>query len=81
VEITDTGCGIPSEHLQRIFEPFFPTKGEGHGTGLGLSITYNLARKLGGEIDVKSKIGVGTTFTVVLPVTRGEEDADEGVAG
>jgi signal transduction histidine kinase len=81
VEVTDTGCGIPSEHLQRIFEPFFTTKGEGHGTGLGLSITYNLAHKLGGEIDVKSKVGVGTTFTVVLPVTRGEEDADEGVAG
>ncbi len=81
IEVTDTGCGIPREHLQRVFEPFFTTKGEGHGTGLGLSITYNLAHRLGGEIYVRSKVGEGTTFTVVLPVTRGEEDVDEGVAG
>ena len=81
VQVSDTGCGIPREHLQRIFEPFYTTKGERHGTGLGLSITYNLVRKLGGEINVKSEVGVGTTFTVVLPVKRGEEDVDEGVAG
>ena len=81
IEISDTGCGIPREHLQRIFEPFFTTKGERHGTGLGLSITYNLIQKLGGTIDVKSEVGVGTTFRVVLPVRLGEEGADEGAAG
>jgi signal transduction histidine kinase len=81
VEVMDTGYGIPKENLQRVFEPFFTTKGERHGTGLGLSITYNLVHKLGGTIDVKSEVGVGTTFTVVLPVRRGEEDADEGAAG
>ena len=81
VEVSDTGCGIPRENLQRVFEPFFTTKGEHHGTGLGLSITYNLVNKLGGKIDVKSEVGVGTTFIVVLPVRRGEEEADEGVAG
>jgi len=83
VEVSDTGCGIPREHLQRVFEPFFTTKGERHGTGLGLSITYNLIQKMGGRIDVKSEVGVGTTFTVVLPVRlgKGKEDADEGAAG
>jgi signal transduction histidine kinase len=81
VDVSDTGCGIPREYLQRVFEPFFTTKVERQGTGLGLSITYNLIRKLGGEIKVKSKVGEGTTFTVVLPVARGEEDVDEGVAG
>ncbi len=81
VDVSDTGCGIPREYIQRVFEPFFTTKVERQGTGLGLAITYNLIRKLGGEIKVKSKVGEGTTFTVVLPVARGEEDVDEGVAG
>jgi len=81
VEVADTGCGIPKEQLQRIFEPFFTTKGDRQGTGLGLSITYNLITKLGGVIDVKSEVGVGTTFTVTLPVRSGEERADEGAAG
>jgi signal transduction histidine kinase len=80
VEVSDSGCGIPEEHLQRIFEPFFTTKGDRQGTGLGLSITYNLVLRLGGTIHVKSKAGVGTTFTVVLPTAK-EEDTDEGVVG
>ncbi|UCD95633.1 MAG: ATP-binding protein [Candidatus Zixiibacteriota bacterium] len=66
VMITDNGKGIPKEELERIFEPFFTTKKE-YGTGLGLSITYGIIKKLGGDIFVKSKVGVGTTFTVILP--------------
>ncbi len=67
VKIRDNGSGIPEELLPRIFDPFFSTKGE-FGTGLGLSITYSLVQKLGGRIDVQSKVGVGTTFIVVLPI-------------
>jgi signal transduction histidine kinase len=77
ITIADTGCGIPSENLQRIFEPFFTTKGEGQGTGLGLSITYSLVRNLRGDISVESKVGVGTSFTVDLPVRHGEEEEVE----
>ena len=69
VTIVDNGCGIPTENIERIFEPFFTTK-EGSGTGLGLSITYGIVRKLGGTIHVASEVGVGTRFTVVLPVRR-----------
>jgi two-component system NtrC family sensor kinase len=66
VAIADNGVGIPKEHLNRIFEPFFTTK-KGSGTGLGLSITYGIVKKLGGEIEVESKVGEGTRFTVYLP--------------
>ncbi|MEW5912828.1 MAG: ATP-binding protein [Thermodesulfobacteriota bacterium] len=66
ISIADNGVGIPKEHLQRIFEPFFSTKGE-KGTGLGLSITYGIIRKMGGRIEVESQPGEGTTFTVILP--------------
>jgi two-component system NtrC family sensor kinase len=66
VMITDNGKGIPKDELERIFEPFFTTKKE-YGTGLGLSITYGIIKKLGGDIFVKSRVGVGTTFTVILP--------------
>jgi len=69
VAIADDGVGIPRENLERIFEPFFTTK-EGVGTGLGLSITYGIVQKLGGETRVESEVGVGTRFTVVLPVSR-----------
>ncbi len=69
VVIADDGVGIPRENLERIFEPFFTTK-EGVGTGLGLSITYGIIQKLGGETRVKSEVGIGTRFTVVLPVSR-----------
>lgn len=74
VHIRDNGIGISEENLQHIFEPFFSTKGD-FGTGLGLSITYGLVQKLGGEIKVSSEEGVGTEFTVILPVkhTNGVE--------
>ena len=67
VSIADNGVGIPPEHLKSIFEPFFSTKGK-RGTGLGLSITYGIVQKLGGRISVESEEGVGTTFSVVLPL-------------
>jgi len=69
VTISDTGCGIPKENLEKIFDPFFSTKKE-KGTGLGLSITYGIVQKLGGKIDVRSQVGRGTSFTVILPVVR-----------
>lgn len=71
--IKDTGCGIPEENIKSIHEPFFSTKKEDMGTGLGLSITYGLVKKLKGHICVESTEGVGTIFTVTLPV-RIEED-------
>jgi two-component system, NtrC family, sensor kinase len=72
-EVKDTGKGIESEHLQHIFEPFFTTKGVGRGTGLGLAVTYALVKRHGGTIEVTSEIGVGTAFTVFLPVPQAEE--------
>ena len=69
VELTigDTGHGIPGEHLTRIFDPFFTTREVGEGTGLGLSICYGIVRDHGGQISVESRVGQGTTFTLLLP--------------
>lgn len=63
----DTGCGIPEEAIGRVFEPFFTTKGRS-GTGLGLSICYGIIKGLKGDVEVKSEVGKGTTFTIMLPV-------------
>jgi signal transduction histidine kinase len=68
VDVADNGKGIPPEVLPKIFDPFFTTKGPGRGTGLGLSIAYKIVTEHGGKIDVASKIGVGTKFTVTLPL-------------
>jgi signal transduction histidine kinase len=68
VEISDNGHGIPEDVLPKIFDPFFTTKEVGKGTGLGLSICYKIIESHGGRIDVQSKAGVGTRFTVTLPV-------------
>jgi signal transduction histidine kinase len=67
VRFSDDGHGIPKADLERIFEPFFSTKLGKGGTGLGLSITYGLVQELGGSLSVESTVGVGTTFTIVLP--------------
>jgi hypothetical protein len=66
-EVADTGSGIPSEHLARIYDPFFTTKAPGRGTGLGLSITYGIVREHEGTIRCDSAIGQGTRFTLTLP--------------
>jgi two-component system, NtrC family, sensor kinase len=71
VTIQDNGCGMSEATLQHIFEPFFTTK-KGTGTGLGLPITYGIVKKLGGNIEVQSQEGVGTTFTITLPQKAGE---------
>jgi len=68
ISVTDNGCGISAEHLERIFEPFFTTKDAGRGTGLGLAISHDIVKKHGGELLVKSTAGEGTTFTVRLPI-------------
>jgi len=69
--VSDTGMGIPPPALDRLFEPFFTTKGSGKGTGLGLSLVHAIVTNLGGAIDVTTKLGVGTTFTIWLPAARG----------
>ncbi len=71
VSFRDTGKGIPPEVLPRIFEPFFTTKAE--GTGLGLSVSYGIVERHRGRIEVESMIGIGSTFTVILPVLAAEE--------
>ena len=70
VEFTDTGHGIKPEDMTRLFEPFFTTKEVGKGTGLGLAISYGIVQKHQGSIEVRSKVGKGSTFTVILPVKR-----------
>jgi two-component system NtrC family sensor kinase len=67
IAITDTGCGIPEANLKRIFDPFFTSKEVGKGTGLGLSVSYGIIRSHGGEIEVESSVGKGSTFRVWLP--------------
>jgi two-component system NtrC family sensor kinase len=68
VVISDTGKGIPADQLERIFDPFFTTKSRGHGTGLGLSVCDRTIKQHNGRIVVNSQVGVGTEFTVLLPV-------------
>jgi signal transduction histidine kinase len=71
-EVADTGSGIPSEYLGRIYDPFFTTKAIGQGTGLGLSITYGIMREHGGSIDCDSAEGHGTRFTLMFPAAAVE---------
>lgn len=70
IEVSDTGVGIPPENLTKIFDPFFTTKEVGRGTGLGLAVCYGILTEHGGKLEVKSKVGAGTTFTITLPARR-----------
>jgi CheY-like chemotaxis protein len=87
IEISDTGCGVPSHVLSRIFDPFFTTKPIGVGTGLGLSICQGIVSALAGEITVESEVGRGSTFRITLPPARdlapepGPEPATEQRSG
>jgi signal transduction histidine kinase len=72
VAITDTGYGISAENLNKIFEPFFTTKEVGQGLGLGLAIAYGIVQQHGGEIEVQSAVGAGSTFRVLLPLAPEE---------
>jgi two-component system NtrC family sensor kinase len=68
ISMTDTGIGIPEESKKKIFDPFFTTKRMGDGTGLGLSICEKIVRDHSGRLKVKSEVGKGSTFLVLLPV-------------
>ena len=68
VEISDDGCGMDEETLNKIFDPFFTTKEVGKGTGLGLSVSYGIINRFGGEIKVKSKLNEGSKFIISLPI-------------
>jgi two-component system, NtrC family, sensor kinase len=70
VSVADTGKGISSENLARIFEPFYTTKAPGRGTGLGLSVCQRIVHQHGGTLGVESQVGEGSVFTVALPVSR-----------
>jgi signal transduction histidine kinase len=68
--VKDNGPGIPPELLQKLFTPFFSTKGPGRGVGLGLTITRRVVQSLGGNLQVSSTVGQGTEFVVRLPRTQ-----------
>jgi len=72
IEIEDTGVGISSENLSKIFEPFFTTKEVGRGTGLGLAVCYGIVTDHGGRLSVRSSVGIGTAFSILLPAALSE---------
>ena len=76
LEVEDEGCGIPAEHLHRVFEPFFTTRGVGGGIGLGLTAAYGIVQRNGGTIELRSTPGRGTTVSIRLPRAGEAEAAD-----
>jgi two-component system, cell cycle sensor histidine kinase and response regulator CckA len=86
LKVSDTGTGMPPEVADRAFEPFFTTKPKGEGTGLGLATIYGIVTQAGGNVRIYSEPGLGTTVTVLLPVTdhtapAGEQRPDELLGG
>jgi len=77
IDFGDQGVGISEENMKKIFEPFFTTKEVGKGTGLGLSVSYGIIKDHGGEIKVKSKVGVGTTFSIIIPLEKKGASVDK----
>jgi signal transduction histidine kinase len=77
ITVSDTGEGIPQEHLKKIFDPFFTTKDKSSGTGLGLAVSYGIIKKHGGNIKVRSTVGEGSTFIIRLPVSEGKHLGEE----
>jgi signal transduction histidine kinase len=73
ISIADTGTGIPEETRKKIFDPFFTTKRMEEGTGLGLSICEKIVKDLSGRLEVKSELGKGSTFSVLIPALKGKE--------
>ena len=80
ISVTDTGVGMDSETAARIFEPFYTTRQPGEGTGLGLALVYSILRQLDGYIKVSSRPGVGTTFTVYLPLAEAGDGQERGAS-
>jgi two-component system NtrC family sensor kinase len=81
VAFGDTGVGIPKQNLGSIFDPFFSSKQRGQGTGLGLSVSQGIVQQHGGQIEVESEVGRGTTFTVSLPIAKVPARMDTALAG
>ncbi|MDQ3697492.1 MAG: ATP-binding protein [Gemmatimonadota bacterium] len=83
IRVADTGTGIPPEKLSAVFEPFFQADrnvhGASHGTGLGLTISRDLARRMDGDITVESEVGVGSTFTLTLPLAAAQREPEEPI--
>ena len=77
IDVIDNGCGIPEETLTTIFNPFYTTRNVGEGIGLGLHMAKNVAESHGGALSVSSRVGMGTVFTVILPVGNGRVDASD----
>ena len=81
VTVTDTGCGMTFDQTKKIFTPFFTNKEAGKGTGLGLSVSLSIIKSMDGSIDVQSLPGAGSSFTVLLPISKTERGGNGAKRG